>query len=305
MTTASIDALLAENRLAPAALEGASPGVSRAGLLELCADYTRAERDCFTAWCKLADGRATVPAEALAASQAQVHEAAERLREACLGDPMAAYVTRRDLLTAQVEGEENAEAAVRARRGAEERGKIRTSWNGARWEMLCQRDALTIGLGWPHRGEWVTVSGWQFGKDCNPVPVTGDGIYLHDNDVYKVGHVVWLPALSRRHRDGHLYLWWGTDIGPAGRWQPLSPADPAGDIGMRLRDEPARPLPAPVMRWPRCADAGLPGLASQHKVAEAALFDVTSGLVRKPAAPPPPRPRRAPVPVAEPEDTLF
>ena len=273
-------------------------------LLKLCEEYDHVERERFGAWCALLDGHRKSPSpDALAESQSPLHQAAGRLREACLAKPMAAYATRRDLLTRQVEGEEAAAAALRDRRAAEDRDKIRAAWNGTRWGLVCQRDALSVGLGWPHRGEWVTVTAWRHDRDGRRVPVAGDGIYLYDNDVYEAGHVVWLPLLSPRPRDGHLRLQWAA--GPDYERR-LGPADPAGDIGLRLRDVPHRQLPVPLMRWPGPADVGLPSAGRAAPVPEAALFKVADvpALVRQLTVQPP-RPRRVLVPAAVPEDTLF
>lgn len=289
--------------LAGAEGKGVTEPLSRARLLELCREYTRVERDCFTAWCALAGRhREPVSPDELAASQSPLHQAAGRLRAACLANPLAAYATRRDLLTRQAEGEIATAAAVHARREAEDRDKIRTAWNTARWDLVCQRDALSVGLGWPHRGEWVTVTAWRHDQDGQRVPIAGDGLYLHDNDVYEAGHIVWLPALSPCPRDGHLRLQWAA--GPDDERR-IGPADPAGDIGLRLRDAPHRHLPVPLMLWPGPADVGLPPAGRAAPPPDGALFQVADvpALLRQPTAPP--RPRRVPVPAAETADTLF
>ena len=94
----------------------------------LCAEFTRAGTECFQRWCALLDSRAKPSPDAVVASQAALHEAARRLREWCLADPAEAEAERQDLMVRQVEGQLAAEAAIQARRTAEDRGRIRSSW---------------------------------------------------------------------------------------------------------------------------------------------------------------------------------
>jgi len=94
----------------------------------LCAEFTRAGTECFQRWCALLDSRAKPSPDAVVASQAALREAARRLREWCLADPAEAEAERQDLMVRQVEGQLAAEAAIQARRTAEDRGRIRSSW---------------------------------------------------------------------------------------------------------------------------------------------------------------------------------
>ena len=278
--------------------------LGRADLLALCDEFTEARRACSDGWSALVDRRGRVAPGLLADSQAGLHEAAMRLREACLACPGAAYAARRELLERQADGQARADAGRRACRTAPGRDEIRAAWNSARWAILCQRGALTCGLGWPHRGEWVTVDVPHRHDDSGP-PVAGDGIYLHSNDTGEVGHVVWLPSLSAHHRDGHILIHWTTD--PGTRTRP-GPADPAGDIGIRLRDAPDQALPVPLMRWPGLADVGRHAPAGpEPPVPYAALFtaaDFPGPMQPARQAAPAQRPRR--VPAANPTTaTLF
>jgi hypothetical protein len=234
----------------------------------LCAEFTAAESACFGPWCALLDGHKKPGPAAVVASQEALHEAAGRLRDWCLADPAEAEAERRDLMARQAGGQLAADAAVRAHRTRQDRDRIRTEWVTARWHIICQRDALTCGLGWPHRGELVTVSTWRHGHAGARVPVAGEGIYLHSFDIYNAGHQVWVPALSARRHEGTVMVRWlaGDDDGP------LGPPDPAGAIGLRLQDAPARLLPVPLMRWPGPADAGLDIPAPDVRAEPYALF---------------------------------
>lgn len=241
--------------------------------VRLCEAFNRAEYESFEEWCDLFGKRKEPAPATVIASQAALHETAWQLREWCLADPAAAEAERQELMVRQVEGELAAEAAVRARRSAEDRERIRRDWITAQRSIICQRDALTCGLGWPHRGEQVTASTWYYDADGTKVSVAGDGIYLGSYDVFNVSHEVWLPTVSARRREGTLLVWWSAG---AAEDLPLGPPDPAGDIGLRLTGMPVHRLPVPLMRWPGPADAGIevspPG----------ALFSVT-GMPRTPA----------------------
>lgn len=262
---------------------------------ELCDAVTRAEAACFADWCRLLDRRTAASPEAVTASQAALHEAAGRLRELCLADPAAAESERQELMARQAEVED----ALRQQRGGDGT-RSHSDWASARWSIISRRNALTCGLGWPHRGEPVTVSTWRHAADGTRIPVTGDGIYLNSCDVFNVTHEAWVPALGARHRDGSVGLRWGIAGSERG---PLGPADPAGDIGLRLRDNPGRALPVPLMRWP-----GRYAAAPQAAPPDLALFAVTEitappgrqGLAARP-------PRGEPKPPARPaaELTLF
>jgi len=213
----------------------------------LCDAFTDAERACFDDWCRLLDRRPRGHPDEVVASQAALHAAAIRLREWCLADPAAAEAERQELMDRQAAGEAAWRAAARVRQPAADRTRARFAWNGARWAIICQRDALTCGLGWPHRGERVTVTTTRT-RDGAKVPYTGAGIYLHSSDVHNVGHAVWMPVLGADHHKAAVSVRWlnpGDD-----RTRLRGPADPAGGIAMRLPDAPDRPLPVPLDRWP-------------------------------------------------------
>jgi hypothetical protein len=171
--------------------------------------------------------------------------------------------------------------------------------------MVSQRDALAAGLGWPHRGEPVTVTTWRYGADAKKVTVSGAGIYLGDHDIYLASHQVWLPELSSRPHEGSVLVCWHT--GPGDDRQ-IGPADPAGDIGLRLQAAPGRKLPLPLMRWPKPEDAGITVPGRVPAIPLLTLFDVgdvpglaTSRRTRDIA----PRPRRVPAGPPEEGETLF
>jgi hypothetical protein len=229
-------------------------------------------------------------------------------RQWCLADPAEAEAERQALMVAQVEGQLAADAAVRARRSAQDRAQVRRSWATTRWQIFSRRDALTCGLGWPHRGELVTVSTWRHDAAGAKVPVTGKGMYLNSFDIFNVSHEVWLFARSASPREGAVLVRWLPEREDAtGR---LGPADPAGDIGLRLFHEPERRLPAPLMRWPAPADVGIAVPAPHMPAADPGLF--SAAQVPRPAAGWPaaasrrPRERhREPARPAEEEGTLF
>ena len=167
-------------------------------------------------------GRGRVERDRLLASQAPLQEAAGHLRSWCLAHVEEAEGERRQLLVRQVQGEFDADAAVQAYRAAEDRDRIRSAWATSRRDMVSQRDALAAGLGWPHRGEPVTVTTWRYGADGKKVTVSGEGIYLGDHDIYLASHQVWLPELSSRPHEGTVLVCWHTGpgddrrIGPGG-----------------------------------------------------------------------------------------
>jgi hypothetical protein len=218
----------------------------------LCGQVTEAEQECFKHWCNLFDRRGRANVVDVVASQTPLHEAAEDIRAWCLADREQAEAERLELLRSQVEGEMSAASAIRVRCHAGDRDAIRQRWNGDRWQIVSWRDALTIGLGWPHRGErvTVTVSCW-YGDLAGEVTVTGTGIYLSSNDVYNATHLVWVPQTSSdRHRGTKLVAW----EYPGASDGPLANADPAGDIAMRVMGAQSRRLPVPLPRWPKAED---------------------------------------------------
>jgi hypothetical protein len=61
-----------------------------------------------------------------------------------------------------------------------------------------------------------------------------------------------VPSLGPRRDGGSLRIEWEPNGDRDGH---LGPADPAGDIGIRLLAVPGRKLPAPLERWPGLTEA--------------------------------------------------
>jgi hypothetical protein len=244
----------------------------RSATADLCAAVVQAEHDCFGRWCKLLDGRGRPSPDDVAASQMVLHEAGESIRAWCLADPEQAEAERLELLRAQAEGEVSTAAALKAcRRGAGGRDDIRQAWNSERWRIVSWRDAITTGLGWPHRGEHViaTVSYWR-GDPAEEATITGAGIYLHSNDVFNVSHTVWVPQISGDRRRASAPVAWN----PPGRSGHLANAGREGDIAIRVAGAESRRLPVPLPRWPRPQDitGGLDPLLNYAIGAQLELF---------------------------------
>jgi hypothetical protein len=248
--------------------QGADMVADDGELAGLCAVFTDAEQDCFKQWCALIDGHKRPDWDAVVASQEGLHEAALRLRTWCLASPAAAAFAearRQALMVAQVQGELATKAQLRGRHSAEFGQTVQQGWNSARWAIICERDALTCGLGWPHRAEPVLVTTWYYDEKTNRVDlVDAEGIYSMGHDVYEVSHEVIVPAVGRgatRHyrQICSVYVRWHAAGVPHLREErePLGPPPPDGDIGLRLRDAPGRRLPAPLQRWPGPADVGI------------------------------------------------
>lgn len=183
-----------------------------------------------------------------ASSQMPLHAAAEAIRAWCLSDCEWSEAERGELLRNQVEGEISTEAAIKARHSADDRQEIRQAWNTERARIFTWRDALTIGLAWPHRGELVTVSTWWCGGDGQAVSVTGAvGVYLNSYDTHKTAHQVWVPALSADPNVGTRLVRWE----PHEHW---GNAVPGRDISMRVAGAESRRLPVPLPRWPKPDD---------------------------------------------------
>lgn len=219
----------------------------RAEVAAACDEMFRAEKECFDRWCKLFDGQRRQDEEAVVASQDLVHQVAAELRRLCLGDPECAEAERRELMRLQVEGEVGAAAGMRRARKAGASDGIRTRWNSERYRIFLARDAITVGLGWPHRGERVTVTGarhWHNGREKR---YTGPAVYLRSSDLHRTGHAVWVPAISADHHKATLGVTWE----PHAHW---GNADPAGDIGLRVLGAESRRLPVPLPRFPDAGD---------------------------------------------------
>jgi hypothetical protein len=237
-------------------------------LAGLCAVFTDAERGCFKQWCALIDGHGRPDWDAVVASQEELHEAALRLRAWCVASPGATAIAearRQELMVAQAQGELDTEARLRGRHSAQFGQTVSQGWTSARWAIICERDALTCGLGWPHRAEPVLVTTWYYGEKSERHDlVDAEGIYSSSHDVYEVSHEVIVPAkggTAKRHYRQlcSVYVHWHPAGVPHLREdrEPLGPPPPDGDIGLRLRDHPGRRLPAPLQRWPRPADVGI------------------------------------------------
>jgi hypothetical protein len=243
----------------------------RSATADLCAAVVQAEHDCFGQWCKLLDGRGGPSPDDVAASQMALHEAAESIRAWCLADPEQAEAERLELLRAQAEGELSTAAALKARHRAGGRDDIRQEWHSERWRIVTWRDALTTGLGWPHRGERViaTVSYWH-GDPAEEATITGAGIYLDSNDVFNVCHVVWVPQISDNRRRASALVAWE----PPGKSGHLASACPEGDIAIRVAGAESRRLPVPLPRWPGPQDiaGGLDPLLNYAIGAQMELF---------------------------------
>ncbi len=212
--------------------------------VELVDAFLAVERDCFGAWCVLFDRRGTLDPDAVVASQEAVHAAAERLRSWC-ADPdlrTVAELERVELLRAQVTEERAVEAAIAAQRRKEQRDPVRVAWNERRAWLYGARDALSVALGWPHRGERVTVTRSSDVNESQHAYV-GPAIYLHSFDTHNVSCQVWVPERDRRGRRFELRVAWE----PHEHW---GCADPAGDIAIRRADAPDEAMPVPLPRWP-------------------------------------------------------
>jgi hypothetical protein len=250
-----------------------------------------------------------------------VHEAALRLRAWCLASPAATAVAearRQELMVAQAQGELATKAQLRGRHSAQFGQTVQQGWNSARWAIICERDALTCGLGWPHRAERVLVTTWYYDEKRERHDlVDAEGIYDGSHDVYEVSHEVIVPAkggTAKRHYRQlcAVYVHWHAAGVPHLREdpEPLGPPPPDGDIGLRLRDHPDRKLPAPLQRWPRPADVGLAEPAPPAP--PLALFGLAEAGVARQSPPRAPdtataRSRRRPEPLDEDTEklTLF
>jgi hypothetical protein len=245
----------------------------RARTVELVDAFLAVERECFGAWCVLFDRRGALDPDAVVASQDRVHAAAERLRSWC-ADPdlrTVAELERVGLLHAQVTEERAVEAAIAAQRRKAQRDPVRAAWNERRAWLYGARDALSVALGWPHRGERVIVTGScdvdENGGVARQPAYVGPAIYLHSFDTYNVSCQVWVPERDRRGRRFELCVAWE----PHEHW---GCADPAGDIAIRRAGAPDEAMPVPLPRWPTADEL-------------AAITTLPAG--EQPSAPAPPR----------------
>lgn len=240
---------------------------------KLCEAVWRAHEACFDPWCTHHERRAQPDQAAVIASQAPLHEAVLALRAWCAADPAAAEAERLELLRLQVEGQAAFEASRKQRRSAAVSGQRRQEWNNARWRLVSYREALTIGLGWPHRGELVTLTEVDYfypnvarGTDR----YTGPGLYERSGDVFEVGHCAWIPNLRSGRATATATPHWS----PPKHDEQLRRADPAGDIPMRIAGAEDKPLPVPLPRWPGPDDieGGIDPMAAFPEGSQLELF---------------------------------
>lgn len=147
----------------------------------------------------------------------------------------------------QVLGGRQQQAGLSRHRAAATREEIRQRWARERIRIFKTRDALTVGLGWPHRGEPVTT--WYYGSGGEKASVTGaPGVYLNAYGIFGVTHEVWLPSLSASHREATLIVAWTPSLGDGSHGN----AGPARGISMRVTAAGSRPLPVPPATLPIC-----------------------------------------------------
>jgi len=211
----------------------------------LCEELTRAEHACFQPWAALVGGGTLPEPGVLVASQAAVQRVADELRRACMADLAAAEAMRDELMRGQVEGEIRHVAELRRTRDKDAREQVRERWIAERIRMVESREALAVGIGWPHRGERVVIDATR-AESGGQRKISGPGVYMTSNDIYNIGHVVWAFSLGRDRQQSTQLVCWHPQIGG-------ECADPAGDIGMRREAARERPLPVPLPRWPKRA----------------------------------------------------
>jgi len=223
-------------------------------LEQLCDEWIRAREACFERWCQIADGGRPRWSD-LVASQQPLHDVSEQLRQQCSADIAAAAALREKLLRAHVDGEGQAASAVAGVRMKTARDVIRAEWASERVHLMYSREALSVGLGWPHRGELVTVTAGSCVSGGRELMVGGTGVYLNSYHVCNVSHQVWLLDLSAKDRRKGTVLV---------RWLPLTPAgraDPGGDIGMRVKGGTWPNLAVPLPNHPQVDDIPATALA--------------------------------------------
>lgn len=237
----------------------------RPATVELCQRVRTAERTHFDAFCAIADGRKRpVPAELIALERQQqdeLHQAVEAMRVHCAQDPATAEAERVELMRMQVEGDLALAAQLRVVRDGQQRQGFRAETNERRAALFESRDALSCGLGWPHRAERVVVAAWIYDSTQPDGKFTyaGEAHYLHSYDTHNVSHIVRVEGLAVNR--GELTVSWEPH-------EPWGNADPDGDIDMRLAGMPQRRLPHPLPRWPTESDVGEIDLRARIAVGE-------------------------------------
>jgi hypothetical protein len=234
-----------------AVLEDSPP--LRPATVALCNRVRSAEWTHFDAFCAVSGRRKqALPAEILSLEQRQrreLNDAVEALRAHCAQDPETAEVERVALMRKQVEGDLALAAQLRVVRGGEQRQEIRNQANECRATIFETRDALTCGLGWPHRWEAVVVTAWVYdpAQPDGKFTYRGPALYVSSYDTHNVSHTVRVE--DRAINRGELSVTWE----PHERW---GNADPHGDIPLRVAADPQHRLPHPLPRWPTEADVG-------------------------------------------------
>ena len=183
-----------------AVLEDSPP--LRQATVALCNRVRSAEWTHFDAFCAVSDRRKqALPAELLALEQRQrreLNDAVEALRAHCAKDPETAEVERVALMRKQVESDLALAAQLRVVRGGEQRQEIRNHANTCRATIFETRDALTCGLGWPHRWEPVVVTAWIYDPTQPDGKFTyrGPALYVSSYDTHNVSHTVRVEDLA-------------------------------------------------------------------------------------------------------------
>jgi hypothetical protein len=225
----------------------------RPATLELCHRVRTAERAHFDAYCAVSDRRKKALPGALLALErrqhAELHDAVEALRAHCAKNPQAAEAERVALMGMQVEGDLALAAQLRVVRDGEQRQGLRVETNERRATIFESRDALSCGLGWPHRSERVVVAAWIYDSTQPDGKFTyaGEALYLYSYDTHNVSHIVRVEGLAVNR--GELTVCWEPH-------EPWGNAEPDGDIDMRVAADPQRRLPHPLPRWPTESDVG-------------------------------------------------
>jgi hypothetical protein len=234
-----------------AALDDSAP--LRPATVALCHRVRTAEWAHFDAFCAVSGRhKQSLPAEILALEHRQrheLHDAVQALRAHCAEDPETAEGERVALMGKQVEGDLALAAQLRVVRGGEQRQEIRNEANACRATLFETRDALTCGLGWPHRWEPVVVTAWIYdpAQPDGKFTYRGAALYVSSYDTHNVSHTVRVEDLAINR--GELPVTWE----PHEHW---GNADPHGDIPLRLAADPQHRLPHPLPRWPTEADVG-------------------------------------------------
>jgi hypothetical protein len=217
----------------------------RARTRELLTACCEAERRYFRVYCDLE--RKNPPAAKVAERDRLwrlYHAAVERLRGHVDRDRKLALAEQMEIAAAYVFGEDDLERELAHAKGAEARDRIRRRHVERRMFSLDDADEIACGLGWPHRGEKVIVDGASYYPGnavfAGRYEHRGEAIYKSSYSTMNTSHTVRVPEI-----DHDLLVEWRPQLDE--HW---GPADPDGDIPMRLASAPDRPLPPPLPRFP-------------------------------------------------------